>query len=260
MIFPIHIDHVDECYDSSYKGDSGADIGCDKGTPVVAVGDGKIIYSEPGHSKSYPGHEHHDTPNSIKILLDEPVLGYRYAFYTHLATLASVIHRGQSINVSKGQLIGTTGLGRGVPHLHLSIYEKDGSNSRYIYPKPLAHHLWNVVLREQLMSPQPPLEDELKYHENATVKNHHIDIPSGVITSYDLGEVASFPETVVGGGFKSFDSVNVHAYNSEGNHWFVVFNKKNKVIWTAPINEWDIAGVINASYDGVTLIITYAYL
>ncbi|MBQ8208651.1 MAG: peptidoglycan DD-metalloendopeptidase family protein [Clostridia bacterium] len=122
---------------------AGVDIHASKGTPVYAVADGTIIYSEFGHTPVYSGYEDVDTRYSVKIELNEPLeyngQTYVNAFYTHLSGLVYEVNQNQpatatssepySITVEAGDLIGYSGLGRGVPHLHFSFETFDTTDS-----------------------------------------------------------------------------------------------------------------------------------
>ena len=118
--------------DIGYAGDTGLDISALKGTKVYAVADATIEYSEFGHTtwKTPP-----DTPGSINIRLDTPITVngtvYRNVFYTHLSSLVYSKTDGSSkyIHVNKGDLIGYSGLGNKVPHLHIAFYT-DRSNTQ----------------------------------------------------------------------------------------------------------------------------------
>ncbi|MCL2423530.1 MAG: peptidase inhibitor family I36 protein [Micrococcales bacterium] len=120
--------------DIGNAGDSGLDISAPKGTPVYAVADATINYAEYGHT---PWTTPPDTPYSIGMTLDTPVVvngvEYRYVFYTHLSSLDINKKDGSStvVRVKKGQLIGRSGLGRAVPHLHISFYQSR-SNLKYL--------------------------------------------------------------------------------------------------------------------------------
>lgn len=104
---------------------AGVDIFAPLGTPIYAVSSGYIQYSERGHTHDYGKSE--DTPNSVKIVMDTPIqyngLTYTNAFYTHLSELVYDVHDGEplSIHVNAGDLIGYSGCGNGVNHLHFSF-------------------------------------------------------------------------------------------------------------------------------------------
>jgi len=64
---------------------AGLDIHAPMGTPIYAVANGKITYSEYGHTVNTGAHE---TAYSVKILLDSPFtyggITYISAYYTHM--------------------------------------------------------------------------------------------------------------------------------------------------------------------------------
>ncbi|MCL2090704.1 MAG: peptidase inhibitor family I36 protein [Micrococcales bacterium] len=120
--------------DIGYADDSGLDIQAPVGTPVYAVADATINYAEYGHTSwTTPP----DTPYSIGMTLDRPVtvngVEYRYVFHTHLSRLAINKKDGSStvVRVKKGQLLGYSGIGNKMPHLHISFYQSR-SNLRYL--------------------------------------------------------------------------------------------------------------------------------
>jgi murein DD-endopeptidase MepM/ murein hydrolase activator NlpD len=113
-----------------YKADSGLDICCKYGTPVVACADGKIIYSEWGHTpwKKYP-----DTPGSVLLEFGTPFIHkgkeYYYAWYTHLSELAfNIPDGGRTFPVKEGTMLGKTGNGNSVAHLHFGILSNRQQN------------------------------------------------------------------------------------------------------------------------------------
>jgi len=116
--------------------DSGIDIYARIGTPIYAVGSGRISYSyyksddQWSPEKGYPN----DTPYRVLLILDEPVLfngkEYDTIFYGHLSSVEYEKERGENkaIHVKQGQLIGHSGVGNNAPHLHLAIYGSDGAH------------------------------------------------------------------------------------------------------------------------------------
>jgi len=107
-----------------YAVDSGIDIHVPEGTKVVAAAAGWILYAEYGHTSwvSPP-----DTPYSVLIELEEPLTRngrvYRYLWYTHLKKLlfnkADDGQRGRKLEA--GDVIGVSGTGNRVPHLHFGV-------------------------------------------------------------------------------------------------------------------------------------------
>jgi murein DD-endopeptidase MepM/ murein hydrolase activator NlpD len=136
-VFPLK---VDASFSPSkvgyYEADSGSDIKTPSGTPVVAFGDGQIVYSERGHTTwTTPP----DTPNSILLKLDKPITinGTRYPmiWYTHLSSLVYQVPDGGSTKkVSKGEIIGKTGLGNRDEHLHFGIILNRAQNDGDFLP------------------------------------------------------------------------------------------------------------------------------
>ncbi|MEG2510907.1 MAG: M23 family metallopeptidase, partial [Bacilli bacterium] len=136
IIFPCDADGG-----SSYE-HAGIDLFNKVGTPVYAVADGTIMYSEWGHTVNKAKQE---TAYSVKIKLDKifeydgkwakgftPNIEYyngsrlaSYAFYTHMI---GIRYRANSSigtrKVKQGELIGWTGYAN-APHLHLSIYDSN---------------------------------------------------------------------------------------------------------------------------------------
>lgn len=137
---------------TAYEGDSGTDIGCPTGTPVYAVGDARVIYAEYGHT---PWQDPPDTAYSIKLFLDKPIkrngFSYPFVFYTHLSSI-EYLSKGQQIKA--GRLIGHSGVGNNVPHLHIS-FSVDSAVSQYIESLDGQDMMWNEW-------PQlSPIEEEL---------------------------------------------------------------------------------------------------
>lgn len=110
--------------DRSYMGDSGLDIWCPIGTPVYAIADCYINYSEYGHT---PWTGENDTAYSIMATFDKPVeyngITLKSVFYTHLSQLVYSGSPGRMIH--QGELIGYSGIANGTPHLHFEILQTD---------------------------------------------------------------------------------------------------------------------------------------
>jgi murein DD-endopeptidase MepM/ murein hydrolase activator NlpD len=104
-------------------GDTGVDISA-RFQPVYAIAAGTLDYSESGHTLWKYGH---DTPNSVRLALDEPIpwKGHlvTHVYYTHLSALENVQHEGDArrIHVDAGERIGISGVANGVPHLHMGL-------------------------------------------------------------------------------------------------------------------------------------------
>jgi len=128
----------------SYGSDSGVDVLAPVGTPVVAAAAGTIIYSEHGHTPWVATPERpHDTPNSILIALDTPFEYkrklYPLIWYTHLSRLRLSVPdgRGTKPHVAQGEILGWTGVGNNVPHLHFGVVA-DRAQTEFIPPFQLA--------------------------------------------------------------------------------------------------------------------------
>ena len=100
------------------------DISTSIGTPVIAAGSGKIIYSEIGHVIQQGPQ---DTKFTVLIELDTPVVyegkTVRYVYNTHLSNVNYKVKEGdgQNIHVDAGEVIGTSGIANGSPHLHFGL-------------------------------------------------------------------------------------------------------------------------------------------
>jgi murein DD-endopeptidase MepM/ murein hydrolase activator NlpD len=144
---------------AGYAGDTGLDIAA-KQKPVFAIAAGSIDYAEPGHTR-WVGKG--DTPNSIRLKLAEPIafLGrtkssktaaskasdpakpppmITHVYYTHMASLALSKAEGSEgvLLVSAGQLLGVSGIGNGMPHLHIGL----------LLDNQVEQDSWQYILRE----------------------------------------------------------------------------------------------------------------
>ncbi len=123
-----------------WYGDTGVDIS-GRFLPVHAIADGVLEYSEWGHTR-WVGRG--DTPYSIRLRLDHPIArGNRritHVYYTHLS--AVVTNQPESSATKKhvvsGERIATSGIGNGVPHLHLGLLLDD----------QVEQDSWDFILRE----------------------------------------------------------------------------------------------------------------
>jgi murein DD-endopeptidase MepM/ murein hydrolase activator NlpD len=120
-----------------YPADSGVDIAVSKGTEVQACANGRILYSEWGHT---PWVNPPDTPGSILIEFDTPFYHngkqYYYAWHTHMSELTRIVKDGNGAypTVTAGGYLGKTGLGNGVPHLHFGILSNRAQNDGDFMP------------------------------------------------------------------------------------------------------------------------------
>lgn len=112
-----------------YEADSGLDILVETGTACVAAADGVIEYAEDGHTPwiedtdlQKPGFQ---GPKSVRIRLNEPVQQggriYRWVWYTHLTEVEPHFFNRHEVPVRAGELIGKSGIGNKVPHLHFGV-------------------------------------------------------------------------------------------------------------------------------------------
>lgn len=147
--------------DGGYPADSGLDILVPVGTPCVACADGELVYSEPGHTPWYedtnpdiPGLQ---GPHSILLRLDQPFSAYgltvRFAWYTHLTRVAyDVPDGGPPRRVRAGELIGWTGIGNRVPHLHFGLLSaRTQREGEFLTDRQVADLIWPRPAR-----PRPP--------------------------------------------------------------------------------------------------------
>lgn len=195
MILPIP--NLDETEIKYYTSDSGVDIHVPKGTPVVAVADGYVIYAEQGHTMwdKYP-----DTANSILIEFVTPLLigglSYYYAWYTHLSKLYINVADGSSpASIKQGTKIGETGLGNSVPHLHFGILNdrSQADASDWVAPKVLHDFLVNLL--------KNPQKDETKKVVKKTEIWYNKEKNRAVLKDFEgkMHELDSFQLTVTEG-------------------------------------------------------------
>jgi murein DD-endopeptidase MepM/ murein hydrolase activator NlpD len=110
-------------YVGGWFGDTGLDIAGNH-LPVYAVSAGTLDYAERGHTlwMNAP-----DTPLSVRIAFDAPIpwKGHlvTHAYYTHMSRLEFDQPEGAPArqHVEAGELIGTSGIGNHVAHLHLGL-------------------------------------------------------------------------------------------------------------------------------------------
>ena len=123
-----------------WAGDTGVDIS-GRFLPVHAIASGTLEYSEWGHTRWRTAP---DTPFSVRLRLDAPITfgthKVTHVYYTHLS--AVVTNQPESSPVKKhvaaGEMIATSGIGNGVPHLHLGLL-LDGQ---------VEQDSWEFILRE----------------------------------------------------------------------------------------------------------------
>lgn len=127
-------------YLGGWYGDTGLDI-AGRYLPVYAIAAGTLDYSEWGHTL-WKGKG--DTPYSIRIKLDEPIpyKGHRvtHVYYTHLSKVMTEQAEGSETrkHVVAGEHIADSGIGNGVPHLHIGLLLDD----------QVEQDSWEFILRE----------------------------------------------------------------------------------------------------------------
>lgn len=129
-----------------YDGDSGLDILVPMGTPVYAAANGVIEYAERGHTPwGTSTNIGVDTPNSIRIRLAEPLRFngevYPWIWYTHLQGIDPSWRDRYDVPVRAGALLGHTGLGNRVPHLHFGVLEDQAQEST-MHWRQVAELIW----------------------------------------------------------------------------------------------------------------------
>lgn len=123
-----------------WYGDTGVDISA-RYLPVYAMADGTLDYSEWGHTL-WKGKG--DTPFSVRIRLDAPIpwrgRKVTHVYYTHLSAVVTNQPEGAKVkkHVVGGEPIATSGIGNGVPHLHLGLLLDD----------QVEQDSWEFILRE----------------------------------------------------------------------------------------------------------------
>jgi len=125
---------------AGYPGDTGLDL---VGAPrmVHAIAAATVDYAEKGHTR-WTGP--HDSPYCVRLTLDEPI-AYKgrkitHVYYAHLASVAfeQSEHAKKKRHVTAGEPLGTSGVARGVPHLHLGL----------LLDNEVEQDDWTFILRE----------------------------------------------------------------------------------------------------------------
>jgi murein DD-endopeptidase MepM/ murein hydrolase activator NlpD len=126
---------------AGYRGDTGLDI-AGSPRPVYAIAAGKLDYAETGHTL-WTGRR--DSPYCVRLELDVPIAwtgGRRitHAYYAHLSSVRRPHREGMRPRprLAAGEMLGTSGQARGVPHLHLGLL-LDGQ---------VEQDSWQFILRE----------------------------------------------------------------------------------------------------------------
>ncbi|MBX3226595.1 MAG: hypothetical protein KF837_04750 [Labilithrix sp.] len=124
-----------------WDGDTGLDIAGNR-LDVYAIAAGTLDYSEWGHTLWKSGK---DTPYSVRIALDAPIPwgdGHRitHVYYTHLSKVETNQPEGAATrkHVDAGEKIAVSGIGNGVPHLHLGL----------LLDNQVEQDDWTYILRE----------------------------------------------------------------------------------------------------------------
>jgi len=110
-----------------WNGDTGLDVSASF-RPVHAIAAGTLDYSESGHTLWKRGK---DTPNSVRLKLDAPIPWKEHrithVYYTHLSALETVQKEDDASkkHVEGGDKLGVSGIGNGVPHLHIGLLLDD---------------------------------------------------------------------------------------------------------------------------------------
>lgn len=108
---------------AGYAGDTGLDL---VGAPrmVHAIAAATVDYAEKGHTR-WTGPK--DSPYCVRLTLDEPI-PYKgrkitHVYYAHLSAVAFEQRESaaKKRHVEAGEPLGTSGVARGVPHLHLGL-------------------------------------------------------------------------------------------------------------------------------------------
>jgi murein DD-endopeptidase MepM/ murein hydrolase activator NlpD len=117
---------------AGYRADTGLDIAGAPG-PVYAIAAGTLDYAEAGHTL-WTGPR--DGPYCVRIALDAPIAwGKRaitHVYYAHLSELTMTQPEGSATRrrVDAGERVGTSGMARGSPHLHVGLL-LDGEVEQY---------------------------------------------------------------------------------------------------------------------------------
>jgi murein DD-endopeptidase MepM/ murein hydrolase activator NlpD len=124
---------------AGYAGDTGLDL-VGSPRPVHAIADAKVDYAEKGHTR-WVGPK--DSPYCVRLTLDQPIAwkGHKitHAYYAHLSGVAFEQREGaDKRHVRAGEVLGTSGVARGVPHLHLGL----------LLDNEVEQDDWTFILRE----------------------------------------------------------------------------------------------------------------
>lgn len=144
-----------------YDADTGLDILVPMGTRCVAAADGNLEYLERSHT-SWPLPDG-QFPFSCRIRLKSPVtvdgVVYPFIWYTHMEAANPVLQDKTEVPVTAGTLIGLSGSGNGVPHLHFGVVA-DRAQTRTLPWRQVAQLIWglpNTPVAASTVPSHPPL-------------------------------------------------------------------------------------------------------
>jgi murein DD-endopeptidase MepM/ murein hydrolase activator NlpD len=125
---------------AGYVGDTGLDL-VGSPRPVHAIAAATVDYAEKGHTR-WTGPK--DSPYCVRLAFDQPIAWkgrkITHAYYAHLSAVAFEQAEGakKKRHVAAGELLGTSGTARGVPHLHLGL----------LLDNEVEQDDWTFILRE----------------------------------------------------------------------------------------------------------------
>ncbi len=126
---------------AGYAGDTGLDL-VTKPRAVHAIAAATVDYAEKGHTRWVGPH---DTAYCVRLTLDKPVpwkngRSITHVYYAHLSALAFEQKESASKkrHVAAGEPLGTSGVARGVAHLHLGL----------LLDNQVEQDDWTYILRE----------------------------------------------------------------------------------------------------------------
>lgn len=126
---------------AGYAGDTGLDL-VTKPRAVHAIAAATVDYAEKGHTRWVGPH---DTAYCVRLTLDTPVpwkngRSITHVYYAHLSAVAFEQKEGaaKKRHVAAGEPLGTSGVARGVPHLHLGL----------LLDNQVEQDDWTYILRE----------------------------------------------------------------------------------------------------------------
>jgi len=126
---------------AGYAGDTGLDL-VTQPRAVHAIAAATVDYAEKGHTRWVGPH---DTAYCVRLTLDKPVpwkngRSITHVYYAHLSALAFEQKESASKkrHVAAGEPLGTSGVARGVAHLHLGL----------LLDNQVEQDDWTYILRE----------------------------------------------------------------------------------------------------------------